>query len=217
MRQLVKRKAKRGDGDPDVAFVAHRAIKLPVKERRAQLLASALRVFARKGLASAGHADVATAAGVAVPTVFDYFPTRSDLVVAVVNEVGRFILVRARAAASSKPTVSKQLIAILRDFTASCDTHREYAAIWVNWGASLQEDVWPLYSQFVEGTIKLHRDIIEAGRKRGELLSDVDPEMSAYLFIGAATMIIQMKKEQRDPRSIARYLETIIHGALHQR
>ena len=41
--------------------------------------------------------------------------------------------------------------------------------------------------------------------------------MSAFLFIGAATMIIQMKMEQRDPRSIARYLETIIHGVLHQR
>ncbi len=141
----------------------------------------------------------------------------NSVVVAVVNEVERFILARARDAACSKPTVSEQLIAILRDFASSFDTHQEYAVIWVNWGASFQEDVWPLYRQFVEGTIKLHRDIIKTGRKRGEILNDVDPEMSAYLFIGAATMIIQMKMERRDARSIARYLETIIHGVLHQR
>jgi hypothetical protein len=40
--------------------------------------------------------------------------------------------------------------------------------------------------------------------------------MSAYLLLGAATVIIQMKVAKRDPNSIARYLETTIHGALHQ-
>ena len=214
VRRLAKGKAT--PKQKDAIVPARRAAKLSVSQRRAQLLECAIRVFARKGLSAAGHADVAAEAGVAVPTVFDYFPTRSDLVVAVVNEVERFILGRARDAASAQPTISKQLIAVLHDFTDSFDTHPEYAMLWVNWGASFQDEVWSLYRQFVEGTIRLHRDIMKAARKRGERLSDVDPEMSAYLFIGAATTIIQMKMEQRDSRSIARYMETIIHGALHQ-
>lgn len=217
VQRATKGKVERRNGANEVtARPARRATKLPVGERRAQLLECAVRVFASKGLSAAGHTDVAAEAGVAVPTVFDYFPTRTDLIVAVVNEVERFILSRAREAATAQPTISKQLIAVLRDFTDSFDTHPEYPMIWVNWGSAFQEEVWPLYRQFVEGTIRLHRDIMKAARKRGEQLSDVDPEMSAYLFIGAATTIIQMKMEQRDSRSIARYMETVIHGALHQ-
>jgi TetR/AcrR family hemagglutinin/protease transcriptional regulator len=195
---------------------ARRAAKLPTEERRAQLLLCALKVFSRKGIGVASHADVAAEAGVAVPTVFGYFPTRAELQRAVVREVERFILGGAREAAATHGTASEQLIAVLRGFAESFETHPEYARIWVNWGASFEEDVWPLYRQFVAGTIQLHRDIIEAARARGEVSGEVDPEMSAFLFIGASTVIIQMKIDQRDPQSIARYLETTIHGALHQ-
>jgi len=193
-----------------------RAAKLTVEERRAQLLACAIRVFSRMGIASAGHADLAAEAGVAVPTVFDYFPTRAALVEAVVHEVERFILGNARAAASSFQTVPDQLIAVLRDFADSYDTDPDYAKIWVDWSTSFQAKVWPLYERFVDGTIQLHRDVIEAGVKRGEPLQDIDPQTSAYLFIGAATVIIQMKIRGLESESIARYLETILHGALHQ-
>lgn len=196
---------------------ARRAPRLSIPQRRAHLLACALKVFARKGIGVANHADVAAEAGVAVPTVFGYFPTRADLLTEVVLEVERFILGAAREAASSSDSASAQMIAVLRDFADSFDAHPEYARIWVNWGSSFQEDVWPLYRKFVQGVINLHRDIISAAQKRGELGEDVDPEMSAFLFIGASTVIIQMKMEQRDPKSIARYLETTIHGALYQK
>lgn len=198
------------------APLARRAPKLPVEERRAQLLKCALSVFARKGIAAAGHADVAAEAGVAVPTVFGYFPTRSDLVRAVVEEVDRFILGNARRASEAGTTVSERLIGVLRDFTDTFETNPEYARIWVSWATSFDEDVWPLYLDFTERTIQLHRDVLGAARDRGEISGEVDPEMSAYLFIGASTTIIQMKIARRDPQSIARYLETTIHGALHQ-
>lgn len=194
-----------------------RAAKLAVEERQAQLLSCALRVFARKGIASAGHADVAAVAGVAVPTVFSYFPTRAALVDAVLEEVERVIMGRAYAAAQPFQTVPEQLFAVLHDFVDSLDQSPEYATIWVNWGANFNEDTWPLYERFVETTIRLHRDVIDAGLKRGEPLEDVDPEMSALLFVGAATVIVQMKMQRRDPESITRYIETIRHGALYQR
>jgi len=66
--------------------------RLPPEERRAQLLATALEVFARRGFGRAGHAEIAEAAGVAVSTVFVYFKTREALVGAVLAEVGRFYL-----------------------------------------------------------------------------------------------------------------------------
>ena len=42
-----------------------------------------MRVFARRGLGAARHAEIAKEAGVSVPAVFFYFPTREELVTAV--------------------------------------------------------------------------------------------------------------------------------------
>ena len=72
--------------------------RLAAKARRELLLACALRVFARRGIGAAHHAEIAAAAGVSVPTVFVYFPTRAALVEAVLAEVERFYIARAEQA-----------------------------------------------------------------------------------------------------------------------
>jgi len=55
--------------------------------RRAQLLEHAIAAFADAGIERAAHADVAKRAKVSTPTVFKYFPTRDELVDAVLSEV----------------------------------------------------------------------------------------------------------------------------------
>jgi TetR/AcrR family hemagglutinin/protease transcriptional regulator len=210
--------ARRLRGRDRVREVApgRRAPRLAVADRRRQLLDCAIRVFAREGLNSAGHADVAAEAGVAIPTVFAYYPSKKALLGAVVQEVDRYIIERAVTAAAERHTASDKMIAILRDFADSFDTKLDYLMIWLNWATSFQVDVWPLFVDFMDRVTDLHRDIITEAQKTGELADNVDPEMSAYLLLGAATAIIQMKVAKRDPNSIARYLETTIHGALHQ-
>src|SRR5215510_2353636 len=78
--------------------VRPRARRLLPTERRAQLLICALRVFARRGLGEARHGEIAKEAGVSVPTVFFYFPTRNELVNAVLDEVERFYIELAEQA-----------------------------------------------------------------------------------------------------------------------
>jgi TetR/AcrR family transcriptional regulator, hemagglutinin/protease regulatory protein len=194
--------------------VPRRAPKLPVEERRAQLLRCALRAFAREGIGSAGHADIAAEAHVSVPTVFDYFPTRAALIEAVVDEVERFFSARSAGAVASVASVPEQLAAVLRDFAESCDTHPEYARVWVNWGTSFQKKIWPYYQRFMSGSIKFHRDLIAAGLARGEPLRGVDPDRLTYLVIGTSTTIVQMKMQNVDARWISEYLEGVVAMAL---
>jgi TetR/AcrR family hemagglutinin/protease transcriptional regulator len=189
-----------------------RAAKLSVEERRTQLLACAIKVFSRKGIASAGHADLAAEAGVSVPTVFSYFPTRVALVEAVIDEVERFFLERGRVAMASCYTAQEQLTASLRVFRESLDTHPDYPKIWVNWSTSFYEKTWPLYQRSMDRTIQFHREIIQAGLERGEVLQNVDPQVSAYRFVGAATVFVLMKMQGLDSESISRYLDTTMRG-----
>jgi len=62
-----------------------RARRLDPSERRPQLLQCAIRVFARRGLGGAHHAEISREARVSIPTVFFYFPTREVLVMAVLD------------------------------------------------------------------------------------------------------------------------------------
>ena len=61
--------------------------RLNPEQRKQQLLQAAIEVFARRGIGRAAHADIASATKVSVPTVFNYFKTREDLVSAVLTYV----------------------------------------------------------------------------------------------------------------------------------
>lgn len=63
------------------------------EQRREQVLAAALRCFARDGFHAASMADVIAAAGVSAGTVYRYFPSKSALVVA----AGRAVFLPAAA------------------------------------------------------------------------------------------------------------------------
>src|SRR5271156_346012 len=86
-----------------------RAPALDKAERRALLLGSAIRVFARRGIGAARHAEIAREAKVSVPTVFFYFPTREALVSAVLDEVARFFTEMAETI-HSKPYPAPEII-----------------------------------------------------------------------------------------------------------
>lgn len=80
--------------------------RMPPEERRAQLLAIAIDVFAERGLGAARHAEIAERAGVAVSTTFVYFPTRERLVEDVLAALASFFLdLLERAHAQEKPCV----------------------------------------------------------------------------------------------------------------
>jgi AcrR family transcriptional regulator len=65
-----------------------RGARLPRQERRAQLLESALEVFVAQGYHSAAMDDIADRAGVSKPVLYQHFPSKLDLYVALL-EAGR--------------------------------------------------------------------------------------------------------------------------------
>ncbi len=82
---------------------------------RARLIAAAQRVFARRGILATSTADVAAAARVAHGTVFVHFPTRDDLVLAVLEEIVIRVPARVRELAlQTQPSLRDVLNAHVR-------------------------------------------------------------------------------------------------------
>ena len=62
-----------------------RGVRLPRRERRAQLLSSALEVFVAQGYHAAAMDDIAERAGVSKPVLYQHFPGKLDLYLALLD------------------------------------------------------------------------------------------------------------------------------------
>jgi AcrR family transcriptional regulator len=157
----------------------------PVKRAtRERLLAAAAREFARFGLERASIDAISLAAGYGKGTIYNYFASKEELFLAVVEEA----CAQAAASSESRPGASarEQLRATLAAF---CD-----------WARANEPFARVLVRECLMGTPELHARVIRAeaplldaieailreGSRRGELRDDVPWETLA-LAIGGLT------------------------------
>jgi AcrR family transcriptional regulator len=194
--------------------IRERAARLDPGTRRALLLATAVRVFAARGLLVARHAEIAEAAGVSVSAVFFYFPTRAALVEAVVAEVDTFYGELVATAVGRDLPAPEALLGLARDFAAGVDTHPDHARIWLDWSTAFGDDSWKRYRAFQTRVVRLMADVIARGQRAGTVDPDLDPEGEALLLMGAAYIVVQMKITRRDPADVERFLRTLVRSTL---
>lgn len=78
-----------------------RVVRLPRKERRAQLLESALEVFVAQGYHAAAMDDIAERAGVSKPVLYQHFPGKLELYLALLERSCDQIIADCRQALES--------------------------------------------------------------------------------------------------------------------
>ncbi|MFM7755577.1 MAG: TetR/AcrR family transcriptional regulator [Actinomycetota bacterium] len=74
------------------------SMRLPAAARREQLLESAMEIFASKGYHETSMNDVALAAGVTKPVLYQHFESKRDLYLALIDEAGSRLMSAITAA-----------------------------------------------------------------------------------------------------------------------
>jgi AcrR family transcriptional regulator len=90
--------------------------RLPRKARRAQLLDSALEVFVAQGYHSAAMDDIAERAGVSKPVLYQHFPGKLDLYLALLEQSSDRIIDATKAALASTTDNKLRVIATMQVF-----------------------------------------------------------------------------------------------------
>ena len=176
-----------------------------------------MRVFARRGLGAARHAEIAKEAGVSVPAVFFYFPTREELVTAVLDEVDHFLMKMAEDLHTTEGPAPEVLLAHARAFAASVDTHPDYARVWLDWSTAIREEMWPRYLDFQERIVAVLARTIRRWQNERGAASDVDIDDDARLMVAAAHMVAQMKFTRVPQEKLDHFLRTLVGAALGHR
>ena len=118
------------------------------EEARRRIAEAAAGLHAKHGALGTSHAMLAKRAGVSVPTVYKYFPTRDSLIPACVGWVaGRAPLVLDARIFEGARSVQDRVQALAR----SVFRIHEYFAPWLRWGDAAAAELPTLRAIFEEG------------------------------------------------------------------
>lgn len=202
-------------GQTAVSPLRARAPRMAPDARRGQLLAAALRLFAEKGIGEARHSDLARAAGVAIPTVFHYFPSKPELVQATLAEVSRFLLEEIVAPYEARAEPAPRVVEhILLAFCEAIDTHPDHIRVWLEWSVALRAGLWDSYLGFYHAALGRIGTLLAQGKAAGAVDPDVREEHAARVIVGLAHMIAQMKFSGSTRDQIRHTVHSLVHGYL---
>jgi AcrR family transcriptional regulator len=156
---------------------------------RARLLEAAAAEFARHGMAAANINRISLAAGLAKGTVYNYFPSKQALFLAVVREACERVTRRSGQVPSSAPTRSRLLAAVSSDLEWARDNDA-FARVLVRESLAGDGRFLPQIEQAAAPYIAHVARILQDGVERGEIRGDVPVSELALLFVGLGELAL---------------------------
>jgi AcrR family transcriptional regulator len=129
--------------------------RLPAARRRKQLLAVALRVFAERGFHPTSMNDVAEAAGVTKPVLYQHFSSKRELYIELLDEVGGQLRDTIGKATSEAGTPREQVTAGFRAYFGFVAEHE--AAFQILFGGGTRRD-----EEFAQHVTRVEESIADA-------------------------------------------------------
>lgn len=155
--------------------------RLPAPLRRRQLLDVAIAVFARRGYANASMSDVADAAGVTKPVLYQHFRSRRDLYLAALDDVVDRLRRHVEQSSGDIDSPREQAVAGLSAYFRFVRDHDDAFELLFGDGSRRDPDL--------NRAARALEDAV--GRSVGELmavsdLADLDPDLLGHAIVGMA-------------------------------
>jgi AcrR family transcriptional regulator len=155
------------------------------QQRREKIVAAATQLFGRQGIGQTSLTDIARLAGIPLPSLYDYFKDKQDLVAAVPEEN---YLALYRQVTQDAENGERSARALLRSIYLA---NFEYIRGNPDWGRVFFLEIWPSAAvaharirksvdRYALRYVELIRGAIEAGDYRG----DLDPYLAMSSLMG---------------------------------
>lgn len=179
------------------------------KIRKEQILRAAERIFAQKGFQDATISDVAREAKVSEPTIYEYFPSKEELLFSIPGETVirakerfEFILKFLRGAAN-------KMRSIIYQFLWFYDTNPDYASVSM---LILKQNRKFLETEAYEDVREYFRiilNIIEEGIANGEFRADINPYLVRSAVLGTIEHMVIRRVLLGKPENLVEYTDQL--------
>ena len=158
------------------------------REKRRLILRAAITVFARSGYHTSRVADVAKEAGVAYGLVYHYFGSKEDLLEAVFRRTWSRMLEAVQEIERSELSAREQMAAVARIVLGAWETDPDLVRVLVR-EVARSPQLGREVDEIAHAFQALER-IVAGGQERGELRTDVEPRIAAWILYGALEEIL---------------------------
>jgi AcrR family transcriptional regulator len=155
---------------------------------RAKLLAAAGEEFARVGLERANVDAISLAAGYAKGTIYNYFPSKEELFLAVVEEASA--QAAASGSSSAHASARERLASVLAGFCAWAGNNDPLARVLVRECLMGTPGLYPRVMGAEAPLVDELEAIIREGRSSGEVRDDVPADLLALGIAGLADLAL---------------------------
>lgn len=158
------------------------------QDNRLRLLEAAAEEFARRGLQGANVNEISLAAGLAKGTIYNYFPSKQELFLAVVEEACR--LAEQSAAPMPEASTAARLENVLAADLEWARAHEPFARVLVREALNPDPELYPRIVEaaapFLDRVVAILRDGVE----RGEVRPDLPVERLALILVGLSELVM---------------------------
>jgi len=176
-------------------------------ETRQLLLQAATEEFAREGYVGANINRISKAAGFAKGTIYNYFPSKRALMLALIDEVAKAHLDFIVAQVRQEKDPDRRLERFFEAGFAFVSNYFAQARVMINniYGPDVEFKQY-MYQAYQPMFQFVSRDIVAAGIARG-VFRRVDPDATAMLlmtiYLGSGSQVDEDGRTWLDPRQVA--------------
>ena len=173
--------------------------RLPAEQRRKQIVAAAVNVFARHGYRGATTRAIAAEAGVAEALLYKYFSSKEALFIAAVERTAGRILEGTRSIVARHPEAPHVALGEMLGFVRGLlDRNETLAKMVFIVNAELDEPaIRDAYVPFQDQILELFERALTSWQDRGLLPNEVPARATAWLVLGTFEVLALMKLSGR--------------------
>jgi TetR/AcrR family transcriptional regulator, fatty acid metabolism regulator protein len=157
-------------------------------DRRRQILAAAVKVFAEKGFHEARVGDIAEEAGIAYGLVYHYFASKEELLETIFRTTWTEMLARVEevetAGVPAAEAVRQVTALLLRTWRRDPDLVRVLVRE-VTRNQHVQQEI-----EEISSAMESLERIVRRGQESGEFRAELDPRLAAVVFYGALEEVL---------------------------
>ena len=152
-------------------------------EKRLRILDTATKVFAEKGFVGANINVIASDAGVSIGAMYNYFDTKEDLFLTVIDHLHDFLEQGLVSVVREDMGFFDAVETMIREAVAGAVSHREKTILYLNTTAEHIDGLSERLSRKMEGvTIDFYRNLAEQAVGSGELPAETDTAMLSFII-----------------------------------
>ena len=152
-------------------------------EKRQRILDTAISVFAENGFTGANINTIAAEAGVSIGAMYNYFETKEDLFLTVIDHLHDFLEQGLTEALAGKPDFFKAVEAMMRAAVAGAIEYPDHTNVYLNTTAEHIDGLGARLSGKMEGvTLDVYRNLATGAVENGTLPKETDISMLGFLI-----------------------------------